>query len=242
MKGNLVKFVVGFTIAGIVGGGIYLLLRRKKNPKEEVLSTEYFFDKKDADRMLKEEIEKDPRSKAKVDIQEEIANVFRERYSGGIVRDDDDPGKSPIDINKEKLAKGVREYTQTEEEKRNFEEYMAAMESPEEDDDEEWEEDDEEQQAEECRDIYPISPAQFCNTRNYYDKVSLSYFTDDDVVSDEKDNVMDNYEEVLGNLKEDLEGYPDHLSIYYIRNEKLEIDYEISIVEGSYRHEVLHEE
>lgn len=245
MKGKLLKFVVGFTIAGVTGGGVYLFLRwkRKKDPEVDVaLETEYFFDKKDADRMLRDEINKDPKHGG-IDVKETIAELFRDKYTGGVMRDDDDPRSGDEhDISREKMARGVRGYEQSEEEKRNFEEYMAAMESPEEDDDEDLysEEDDEDEDGQEMG-IYPITAASFCNARNYYDKVSVSYFDEDDVLCDEKDRVMEEDERLrLGNLQEFIDELGDP-SICYIRNEELEIDYEVSIVKGSYRREVLHE-
>ena len=243
MKGKILKLVVGITIAGVTGGGIWLFLRwRKKNRDEdEVLSSEYVFDRKEADQMLQEEIDKDPRSH--VDIYAEISRTFDDDRGSGIMRDEDDKGHSNHDIDKEKFARGVRGYSQSEDEKRNFEEYMAAMMSPEEDDDED-EYDDEDEEPEEKHTVhgrhYPITAAQFCNTRNYYDKVSLSYFTDDNVVCDEKDKIMSDADDNIGRLQDLFEG-DDYPSICYIRNEELEIDYEISIIEGSYRKEVLGE-
>lgn len=245
MSGKILKLVIGIVSAGAVGGGFYFFLRwRKKNREEdEVLSAEYFFDRKEADQMLKDEIDKDPRSK--MDIHAEIDRVFDSERGSGIVRDKDDPrAGDAIDIDKKKFAKGIREYTKDDEAaRRNFEEYMAAMESPEEDDEDDIDDEDEEEENRPVRGhhYYPISAAQFCNSRNYYDKVSLSYYTDDNVVSDEKDKVMDNAEEVLGRLQELFDG-DEYPTVCYIRNDELEIDYEISIIEGSYRHEVLGEE
>ena len=247
MKEKLLKLVIGITVAGVTGGGIYMFLRwrRKKNPKMDVaLETEYFFDRKEADEMLKEEIRKDPRSKTGSDITEKIDRLFKDKYAGGIMRDEDDPkAGDEHDIPKEKMAKGVRGYVQVaDSERQNFEEYMAAMESPEEDEDEELYSEEDEDEDDGQAGIYPITAGEFCNTRNYYDKVSVSYFDEDDVLSDEKDRVMEEDERRrLGDLQGAIRELGDP-SFVYIRNEELEIDYEVSILKGSYRREVLHAE
>ena len=240
MKHTVIKIMVSVIIAGVTGGGLWWLWQQRKDHKpEEQMETEYFFDRKKADETLKEEIEKDPRGKM-IDIEAKITELFRDKYSGGILRDEDDPrAGDEHDIPREKLAKGVREYTA--EEKKNFEEYMAAMESPEEDEDEDEYEEDEPEEDEKDSGPYPITAAQFCNSRSYYDKVSLNYYAEDDVVSDERDKVMENAEEVVGRLQEMFDGM-EYPSICYIRNEELEIDYEISVIDSSYRREILHEE
>lgn len=164
-------------------------------------------------------------------------NAMSEKES--IVRDTDDAAARQEDIPRDAMAKGVRSYMQPSDEERiNFEEYLAGMESPEDDELDEYGEDDIRRGADEP---YPITAGEFCNTRTYYDKVSLNYFQEDDVVSDDRDEVMENASQILGDLQSAM-GRADGRNLVYIRNEALEVDYEITLVDGSYRKEVLHME
>ena len=215
MNRVIFKVVVGIGSAALLGGGGFLLwrfLKKRREQREEEnrpLSVEYIFDREEADQMLKDELQK----------AEEDAKWNRKKY-----------------------AEAVETYMDNSEPNENFEEYLAAMENPEEDedDDEEYYEDEEAEEEEQHpgHDIFRISASEFCNTRTYYDKVSLNYFTGDDVVSDDRDEVVENADTVLGGLQKALQadGAPD---LMYIRNEPLEIDYEISRISGSYREEVL---
>lgn len=220
MSKTVVRIVVAILAAGAVGGGGYALWRMKKNKKEakenEALEVTYIPYKHE----MKGETEEKP----------------------AVVRDQDDTKRLTNDIRKEKFAKQVSAYVQTEGEKENFELYLAGLETPEEEDGDE--EDDEDDGIPghhmDIHDVpYGITAAEFCNTRTYYDKVSLNYFGEDDVVADDRDEIMENADKILGDLKPYFEG-PRAPSIIYIRNEELEVDYEVSYVDGSYRKEVLH--
>lgn len=218
MKNIVVKIVVGILVAGAAGGGGYLLWRRSKRRKQE---------------------ENEP--------LEVIRMPYQPVNKKDIVRDEDDKKTKTTDIRKEKFARQVSAYVQTEGEKENFEAYLSGMESPEEDDPEE----DDPEEEDEDDDIpehtmqnpdsdgpYQITAGEFCNNRTYYDKVSLNYFGDDQVVSDDRDEIMENADKILGDIQGAFAG-PYAPSVIYIRNEALEVDYEISFVDGSYRREVL---
>lgn len=217
------KIALGILGGGGFGVGGYFLWRWLKQRQDDIqanaaLEVEYIFDKENFDMAVDEEIQRE------------------------IVRDADDPKKKNTDVSKEKLSRAIETYVPSEEERKNFEEYMAEMESPEDDDEEDYYDDDEEEDIPAERGHngpYRITAGEFCNTRTYYDKVSLNYFRKDDVVSDDHDRVFDNAERILGDLQAAFggENAPD---ILYIRNEALEVDYEISMVDGSYRSEVLH--
>lgn len=179
---------------------------------KEPLEVEYFFDRKEADEMLKDELEKDPRSHP-------------------IVKDD-----AEKDISKHEFSRKMSDYLKDDEARENFEQYMAGLEIPdEEDEDEEAAEDDIHRGADEP---YVISRGEFFNTRSYYDKVSVNYYDDDHVVADEKDEVLQNAERLLGDLQDTFSG-EDAPGTVYIRNEALEIDYEVNLVRGNYHEEVL---
>lgn len=219
-----VKIGMGLLGGGAVGTGGYFLWKylKKKNDGDVALEVEYISDCKGFSDAVDKAIKEDPRSKEPV------------------MRDDDDQKKGEMDIDKERFAKAVKNYIPGSEEQQNFETYLAEMESPEEDEDDDYDDDDWEEDPRKDNDgPYVITAGEFCNTRSYYDKVSLNYFRKDDVVSDDKDQVFENVEGLLGDLQEELmeNDYPANL---YIRNPELEIDYEISVVDGSYRKEVLH--
>lgn len=216
MKKGVMAALISLGVA-VIGGGCYIMLRfiRKKGKKEdEVLSVEYVFDRKEADEMLEKAIKEDPRSQIDWD---------------------------PKDIPPEKFGSAVRDYP-SEGEKENFESYLAGMQAPDDGDDEDLEAESDEEtdilpMGEEAE-RYPISAGEFCNTRGYYDKVSLNYFAEDGVLADDHDEPVDHASDILGDVQELFEKNPDK-DIVYIRNEKLEIDYEVCLVDGSYRHEIL---
>lgn len=223
MKGKILKIVVTIVVAGATGGGIYCYFRWKKakNEDEKPLEQVYI-----------------PYEPGKKDVKEKISQLF-DRDKDDILRDQDDPKHEKTDIDPEKFADAVHNYLKSDEERENMEAYMAGMESPEEDEDEEDMDDEDDPGVYRGNGPYRISAGDFCNTRTYYDKVSLNYFQKDGVIGDERDKVFENAEHILGDVQGafDSEDYPDNI---YIRNEELEIDYEISLVRGSYRWEVLH--
>ena len=78
-----------------------------------------------------------------------------------------------------------------------------------------------------------ISFDEFFDEENQNDKSTINYYTEDDVVSDERDEVLDH--DVVGDDNLDRFGYmsndPD---VLYVRNYKLGIDYEICKIKDSY--------
>lgn len=222
MNKIIVRIVAGVVAAGAVGVGGYFCYRwyrRRHKKDDEPIEAEYIPYRAD---MIKHEKQADE----------------------PVVRDSDDKKHKPTDINKEKFSRQVSAYMQTEGDKENFEAYLSSMENPEEDEpDDEYDDDDETDISEEDRPDgpYEITAGEFCNNRTYYDKVSVNYFVEDDVVADDRDEVMENATRVLGDLQAAFSS-PRARSIIYIRNEALEVDYEVSFVDGSYRKEVLHQD
>lgn len=142
------------------------------------------------------------------------------------------------DIPKEKVAKAVRNYEKKRQPDENFEAYLASMESPEEDDSDE--EDDILEPPEEIDDKeeankepYQITSGEFYNSRKYYDKISLSYFAEDRILADERDKVIHATRRMVGDIW-DMFDKEDHPDVIYIRNERIEVDYEISYVDGRF--------
>jgi hypothetical protein len=86
---------------------------------------------------------------------------------------------------------------------------------------------------------YVISHEEFRDDNETYSKISLTYYTQDDTLCDERDApirdtsiVGADYQELFGQDSED----PD---IVYIRNDKLQVDFEIARKEESYTFSVL---
>lgn len=75
--------------------------------------------------------------------------------------------------------------------------------------------------------IYVISEDQFLNERDEFDKVSVTYFVEDDVLINENENVMPNPEASIGDGL-DYFGYESgNPDIVYVRNERISIDFEV---------------
>lgn len=87
---------------------------------------------------------------------------------------------------------------------------------------------------------YVISVKEFMEDRLEYDKVTLSYFEDDDVLCDEREEVIPNVDATVGSdaltkfgvLSEDSK-------IVYVRNERTKTDFEVLRDSGSYSEIVL---
>lgn len=228
MNKTVVKIVIGIVAAGVTGVGGYFSYRWYKRCKRA----------KADDTPLEVEY-----------IPYKTESSKQEHDAQPVVRDEDDGMHKQTDIRKEKFARQVNAYVQTEGEKENFEAYLSSMESPE-DDAAEDEDDSDDEYDEDELDIpeidnrkhdgpYEITASEFCNNRTYYDKISVNYFAGDEVVADDRDEVMENAFRILGDLQSAFSG-PRAPSVIYIRNEALEVDYEVSFVDGSYRKEVLH--
>lgn len=218
MKRTVLKILLGILAAGAAGGGGYLLWQHHNKKKAE---------QRDNEPLEVEHISYQPKKSEKPSV---------------VIRDDDDMAKGETDMPKEKFASRVSSYEQTNGEKENFEAYISSMESPEDDEpdeDEDYDESDLDIPGHNSDDgPYQITAGEFCNNRTYYDKVSLNYFAEDGVVADDRDEIMENAPRILGDLQEAFSNSRSS-NVIYIRNEELEVDYEVSLVDGSYRKEVL---
>jgi hypothetical protein len=76
--------------------------------------------------------------------------------------------------------------------------------------------------------------------KEHYDKLSISYYEDDDTLVDENEEVIADPVSIVGNdaLNNFGEGSDDP-EIVYVRNEKLETDYEVIRLSKSYAITVL---
>lgn len=86
--------------------------------------------------------------------------------------------------------------------------------------------------------IYPyvITSDQFLEDSDKYDKVSLYYYSLDDVLCDEQEEVIDDIDDTVGY---DALAILDMQTSVWVRNERLHIDYEILSVKQTYAEAVL---
>lgn len=83
---------------------------------------------------------------------------------------------------------------------------------------------------------YVLTEEQFSEENLHYDKVSLTYYAADNSLCDENEDLMDDIEGIVGAINLDMKNVAvEHPDIIYIRNDRLSIDYEITINLGGYR-------
>lgn len=86
---------------------------------------------------------------------------------------------------------------------------------------------------------YVIHKDEFDANEDDQEQVTLTYFSGDDVLSDERDTVMAEPDAIVGldNLQKFGHGSGDP-NVVYIRNPRLEVDYEVIRSEGTFAQEV----
>lgn len=127
-------------------------------------------------------------------------------------------------------------------------EYLAHEEKTDEEDDDDIQEIEEESEAIPVGNLfernknepYVIPVAEFMNDSNSFDKITITYFEEDDVLCDEREEVIPNVEGTVGNDALTKFGYmSDDEKIVYVRNERLKTDFEVLKEEKSYAEVVL---
>ena len=78
---------------------------------------------------------------------------------------------------------------------------------------------------------YLITEDEFLNDKNEYDKISLTYYTYDDMLADDCDEMIDIEETISTDIYNQI---PDSEGDVYVRNPVLETDYEVMKVEASF--------
>lgn len=86
---------------------------------------------------------------------------------------------------------------------------------------------------------YVIHVDEHTENVNEYEQTTLTYYEDDDVLADQRDNVVDDQDELVGvqNLGKFGHGSNDP-NIVYVRNDRITMDFEICRSAGSYAKEV----
>ena len=83
---------------------------------------------------------------------------------------------------------------------------------------------------------YPIDSATFHNTNQWYEKLTFTYFADNDVLTDDREIRINNVDDIVGNddWKKFFGVDNDDPDVVLIRNEQRGCDYEICRVFDSY--------
>lgn len=80
---------------------------------------------------------------------------------------------------------------------------------------------------------YMITEDEFLNDMNDYEKLSLTYFTVDDTLADDCDEMVDVEETISSDIYNQISESDD--GDYYVRNPLLQVDYEIMKVDQSFK-------
>lgn len=87
---------------------------------------------------------------------------------------------------------------------------------------------------------FRIAVAEFFNYENEFAKITLTYYEEDDTLTDEKDVILPDIEKVIGpDAIHNFGADSDDPNIVYVRNEELLSDYEVVKDSGSYAKQVL---
>lgn len=80
-----------------------------------------------------------------------------------------------------------------------------------------------------------ISASEMLNQKQWYSKVTLTYYAGDDVLADDQDEPIEDPMDIIGeHFKEFFGMNEDEPDIIYVRNDDRESDYEVAKVETSY--------
>lgn len=87
---------------------------------------------------------------------------------------------------------------------------------------------------------YVISFEEYMENDQEHEQVSLTFFAGDDVLTDEKDQPIDDVEHTIGEMSLTRFGHGSKDSkIVYVRNDKIDLDFEVILSQGKYAEEVL---
>lgn len=84
---------------------------------------------------------------------------------------------------------------------------------------------------------YVLHEDEFLNDERGYTQSTLTYYTEDNILTDESDVPVYPFDSVVGELK--FGHGTNSAGVVYIRNESLQAEYEVLRVEGSYESELL---
>lgn len=90
-----------------------------------------------------------------------------------------------------------------------------------------------EDKADEGRDPYTIEEAMFYSDSNRNGQETLFYYTENDCLVNEHDEIVENRELIIGNTLEEPDW--DESGVMYVRNPRLKCDYEVTRVEAEFQ-------
>ena len=163
------------------------------------------------DEVKKYYLEKDLKRLNEAEKMAETNEKMKEAINSGVQKAKEE--KDKIDY-----SKINDESTVIEDKKEDDEEVRAEEESPEE---------------EEPTKPYMKTEDEFLNDKNEYEKLSLTYFTVDDTLADDCDEMVDVEETISTDIYNQISESDD--GDYYVRNPILQVDYEIMKVDQSYK-------
>lgn len=244
VKGGII-FVVG-AIAG--AGGMYLALNRKYEEMfdEQIQDVRETYRNKILDKIekSKEDIsEKDePETVKSTHISSEDYNSVANSennfvdYTGFSKKRES--VNTPINDMKNELDRVSRAVHDND-----FDEHMADRENPEDEEDDEYLEglienqkiqDEMDQAKNENVKPYPIRRSEYLNQKSWHEKLSWNFYQDD-IVTDDRDEIVHCPEEALGeNLLEAFGLDGDDPDVAYIRDDRKAIDYEVCRISEKY--------
>lgn len=74
---------------------------------------------------------------------------------------------------------------------------------------------------------YPISEEAFYEECNHFDKITLSFYEDDEVLTEDDEEVIEDKTRIVGDCLERFGELSSDPEVVYVRNEYLQIDYEV---------------
>lgn len=229
---TIVKVALGFVAGAVTGGvGTYFGLRsrfaretqKEINEYREVARQRIHAANEFVDKMTKEE-------KKSEEDYDKSANSYDKFVDYTSYYD-----KERCDLRDELNA--VSQIVKDE----DFDKHMAEREHPEEEEylDEELDNEEKIESLRKAREDqklpYPIDAAAFHNTQQWYEKISLTYFEGNDVLTDDREDPIDNPEELVGVDYKKFFGIDENEpDIVFVRNDCNGCDYEICQVPASY--------
>ena len=230
---TIVKVAIGFVAGAVTGGvGTYFGLRsrfaretqKEINEYREVARQRIRAANEFVDKMTKEE-------KKSEEAYDKAANSY-DKFVDYTSYYDEERCSLRDELNA--VSQAVKD--------EDFDKHMAEREHPEEDEEDLNEELDNEDKIESLRKAredqklpYIIDAAAFHNTQQWYEKITLTYFEGNDVLTDDREDPIDNPEELVGTDYKKFFGIDeDEPDIVMIRNDCNGCDYEICRVPASY--------
>ena len=227
---TIVKVAIGFVAGAVTGGvGTYFGLRSKFARETSKEINEYRELARQRIRAANEFVDKMTKEEKKSEEDyDKAANSYDKFVDYTSYYDGDCDLRDELNA----VSKAVKD--------EDFDKHMAEREYPEEEDLEE-ELDNEEKieslhKAREDQKLpYIIEAAAFHNTQQWYEKITLTYFEGNDILTDDREDPIDNPEELVGvDYKKFFGIDEDEPDIVFVRNDCNGCDYEICRVPASY--------